>query len=217
MMISWQENIAQFGLPASSVKSSCSSKPLSLQNDGDHRADPVWLTVCPSRFCHTGSWSGYQEMLELIPADTTEREPKNGRQPGQSPVCHPVSNWWDREWAWKKYWHLARILKQHLMQKWTFWLHGGNTGSNSPWTRTTKCKLSHRGVNLAPNPPWSILTGYNCDHSHGGTSPTGSWEGFTFFFTVFLHLNSSKVHVNEWLLTQTWPQWRASFPDAATI
>lgn len=202
--MSWQENIAQFGLPAGSVKSSCSSKPLSFQNDGDHRADPVWLTVCPSRFCHTGSWSGYQEMLELIPADTREQEPKNGRQPGQSPVCHPVSNWWDREWARNNTWSkngpfdptvetLARTLLEHAQQNANLaieeWI----------WLQTQ------------PGPSWQVGPHTWRDVTHGELG------GIYFLFTVFLYLNSSKVHVNEWLLTQTWPQWRASFPDAPTI
>lgn len=45
-----------------------------------HRANPIRLTVCASRFCCTRSWSGYQEMLEWIPANTREQEPKKGRK-----------------------------------------------------------------------------------------------------------------------------------------
>lgn len=42
-------------------------------------------SVCPSRFCYTRSWSGYQEMLESILAEAREQEPKTGREPGRSP------------------------------------------------------------------------------------------------------------------------------------
>lgn len=158
--MSWQENIAQFHLPACSVKSSCSSKPLSFQNDGGHRADPVWLTVCPSRFCHTGSWSGYQEMLELIPADTREREPKYGRQPGQSRVCHPVSNWWKLGLRrstdiWHGFWNNT-------------WSKNGPFGPTVETLALTLLEHVQQNANLAieewiwlqtqPGPSWQVAT-----------------------------------------------------------
>lgn len=139
-----------------------------------HRANPVWLTVCASRFCCTRSWSGYQEMLEWIPANTREQEPKKGRKGTRRKATQGG--------------YEGPVVTQFQIGRIENGL-GESTGSGTDAgtitylrnvtfgpSSNTRSKM-HRGANLASNPAWSLLTGHTRDLTHGRDIIRGELRG----------------------------------------